>query len=68
MQGFYSVQFNSVQDCTYALGKAHMRSIPSLRGFPNVAFKIASSNVRLIDDGLLSSFQGRSSSASSVQT
>ena len=33
-----------------------MRSTPSLRSFPNV---------RLIDDGPLSSFQGRSSSASS---
>ena len=28
-----------VQDGVYALGKAHMRSIPSLRSFPNVALK-----------------------------
>jgi len=33
------VQFTSVQDGIYALGKAHMRSTPSLRGFPNVAFE-----------------------------
>ena len=52
-------QFSSVQDIIYALGKAHMRATPSLRSFPNVAF------VRLIDDSPLSSFQGRSSSASS---
>ena len=37
---------------------------PSLRSFPNVAFW-NSSNVGLIDDGPLSSFQGRSASASS---
>ena len=35
----YIVQFSSVQDCIYALGKAHMRSTPSLRSFPNVAFE-----------------------------
>ena len=29
---------SSVQDGIYALGKAHMRSTQSLRGFPNVAF------------------------------
>ena len=33
------VQFNSVQDDIYALGKAHMHSTPSLRSFPNVAFE-----------------------------
>ena len=31
--------FRSVQDDIYALGKAHMRSTPSLRSFPNVAFE-----------------------------
>ena len=41
-----------------------MRSTPSLRSFLNNAFETVS-NVRLIDDGPLSSFQGRSSSASS---
>ena len=29
---------SSVQDGICALGKAHMRSAPSLRHFPNVAF------------------------------
>ena len=33
------VQFSSVQDGIYALGKAHMRSTSSLRSFPNVVFK-----------------------------
>ena len=32
-----SVQFSSVQDGIYALGKAHLRSTPSLRSFPNLA-------------------------------
>ena len=40
------VSYSSVQDGIYALGKAHMRSTPSL----------SLSNVRLIDDGPLSSF------------
>ena len=40
-----------------------MRSTLSLRSFPNVAVETGSS-VRLIDDGSLSSLQGRSSSAS----
>ena len=31
-----SVQFSSVQDGTYALGKTHMHSTLSLRSFPNV--------------------------------
>ena len=31
--------FSSVQYGVYALGKAHMLSIPSLRSFPNVAFE-----------------------------
>ena len=34
-----SVQFSSVQGGIYALGKAHMRSTPSLRCFPNVALE-----------------------------
>ena len=29
-----SVQFSQVQDGIYALGKAYMRSIPSIRSFP----------------------------------
>ena len=37
---FSLVQFNSVQDGIYVLGKAHiMCSTPSLRSFPNVAFE-----------------------------
>ena len=36
---YISVQFSSVQDGIYALGKAHIRSTPSLRSFPNVAFE-----------------------------
>ena len=31
--------FSSVQDGMYALGIAHMRSTPSLRSYPNVAFE-----------------------------
>ena len=53
------VQFCSVQDGIYALGKPHMCCTLSLRRFPNT---VNSSNVHLIDDGPLSSFQGRSSS------
>ena len=34
-----SVQFSLVQRGFYALGKAHLRSTPSLRSFPNVAFE-----------------------------
>ena len=34
-----SQKFSSVQDGIYALGKAHMRSTPSLRSSPNVAFE-----------------------------
>ena len=34
-----SVQFSLVQDGIYALGKAHMRSTPSLRSFSNVALE-----------------------------
>ena len=32
-------QFSSVHDGIYALGKAHMRSNPSLRSFANVAIE-----------------------------
>ena len=39
---FSSVQFSSVQDGIYALGKAHMRSTPSLGSFPNVALETVS--------------------------
>ena len=35
----FRVQFSSVQDGIYALGKAHMRSTPSLSSFPKVAFE-----------------------------
>ena len=35
-------QFSSVQDGVYALGKAHMRSTPSLGSFPNVALETVS--------------------------
>ena len=36
---FSSIQFSPVQDGNYALGKAHMHSVPPLRSFvpPNVA-------------------------------
>ena len=33
------VHFSSVQDGIYALKKAYMRSTPSLRSFPSVAFE-----------------------------
>ena len=32
-------KFSSIQDGIYTLGKAHMRSTPSLRSFPNIAFE-----------------------------
>ena len=35
----YRCAFSSVQDGIYALGKAHMRSTPSFRSFPNVPFE-----------------------------
>ena len=57
-----SVQVSSVQDGIYVLGKAHNYALTaSLRSFPNVA---NGSNVHLIEDGPLSSFQERSYSAS----
>ena len=34
-----TVQFSSVQDGIYALGKAHMHSTPSLKSFPNDVFE-----------------------------
>ena len=37
-----SVEFSSVQDGIYVLRKAHMRSIPSLRSFSAIVFKIVS--------------------------
>ena len=52
---FGSVQFSSVQDGIYALGKAHMYSTPSLRSSPNIAFETAPMFC-LTDDGPLSSF------------
>ena len=36
------VMFSAVQDGICALGKAHMRSTPSVRSFPNVAFETVS--------------------------
>ena len=36
-----SCRFLSVQDGIHALGNSHMRSTPSVRRFPNVAFKTA---------------------------
>ena len=32
------LKYSTVRGGIYALGKAHMRSTPSLRSFPNVAF------------------------------
>ena len=55
---------SSAQDGIYALGKAHISSTPSLRSFlklPLKQFQCSS------DDSPLSSFQRRSSSASSFQ-
>ena len=57
------VQFSSVQDCIYSLGNDNMRSTPSLVGFPNVAVGTVTVFVWLMMT--LSSFQKRSSSASS---
>ena len=59
MSAVISVQFKMV---SMRSKKAHMRSTPSLRNFPHLS---NGSNVRLTDDGPLSSFQGRSSSACS---
>ena len=59
-----TIQFSSVQDGIYVLWTVHMGSTTSLRSFPHRCLWNGS-NVRLIADGPLSSFQGRSSSASS---
>ena len=40
-----SIQFSSAKDGIYALGKAHMRSTPSVRSLPNVALKRANITV-----------------------
>ena len=60
------VHFSSVHDGIYALGKAHNHYTlhPVCKKFPQLCLSCGS-NVRPIDDGPLSSFQGRSSSASS---
>ena len=58
--------FSSVQDSIYTLGKAHNYAFHAVcQNVPNVAFERNGSNIRLIDDGPFSSFQGRSSNASS---
>ena len=59
-----AVQHSSVQDGICVFRKAHMRSTPSLRSFPNVAFEMVPS-AHLTDDDPLSSFHRRSSRASS---
>ena len=59
-----SFRLNQFSSRRYTLRKCHIRPIPSLKRFPNVAFG-AGRLIRLTDDGLPSSFQGRSSSASS---
>ena len=52
------VQFSSVLDDVYALGKAHMPSTTFLRTFPKVAFEtVPRVNAGLVVDGPLSSFQ-----------
>ena len=67
MWGWSAFPICSVHDGIYALGKAHMRSIPSLR-FPNVAFEKVPMSICLTDDVALSSFEGRSSSASTFHS
>ena len=63
---FSSVQFSSVQDGIYALGKKKKKNAlhPVSQKFPQRCLWNGS-NVRLTDDGPLSSFDERSSSASS---
>ena len=61
-----SLLFRLVEDGIYALGKPHMRSIPSHRLFFS-SFLWNGSNVRLTDDGPLSSFQRILSSTFSFQ-
>ena len=60
-----SVQFSSRLDGIYALGKAHMRSTPSLGSFPSAAFVKQFQRWSDGHDGPFSSSQGRSLSASS---
>ena len=59
-----SVQFSSVQGGIYTLGKAYIRSTPSLRSSPDDTSGTVP-NVHLTDNGSSSSFPGRSPSASS---
>jgi len=61
------VEFSSVCDDIYGLGKAHMRSTPPLRSVGNVALETVLMFVLATDHGPLSSFQGRSSSAFSFR-
>ena len=44
---FGSIQISSVQDAVYALGKAGMRSIPSLKRFPSLSFKTSPMHIWL---------------------
>ena len=60
----HSHRISSVQDGISALGKSYMRSIPSLRSFHNVTFETVPMFARLTMASL-SSFQARSSNASS---
>ena len=57
MAGAHFSFFRSVRDGIYAPGNAKMCSTLSLRSFPNRRCRWNGSNVRLIDDGPLSSFQ-----------
>ena len=43
--------FSSVQDGIYALGKAHMRSIPSFRNVPNVCVCVCVYTFRIVHPG-----------------
>ena len=65
-----SVQFSSVQDGIYVFRKVHMRSTDSLRSFLNViiTFETVPIIIRFADNETFSSFQVRSSSASSFCT
>ena len=56
---------SSVQDGIYVFRQAHVRSTPSLRNFPNVAFETVPVFVLLT---MTLSFQGRLPSASSFHT
>ena len=58
--GCLMTQVSSVQDCMNSVGKAHYYALhPVSQKFPQRRLRNCS-NVRLIDDGSLSSFQGRS--------